>query len=82
MSWKRERQLADMDPKVRIEIVCQRCRLTYYKVPAEIITADNGRKYVDEIERDLRCATRTCGGRVRIALEWSHKMEGWVGGMP
>ena len=37
--------------------------------------------YLDELERALKCASRTCHGPVRIALIHDGKTEGFVGGM-
>ena len=37
--------------------------------------------YLDEVERGLKCASRTCHGPVRIALIHDGKTEGFVGGM-
>ena len=37
--------------------------------------------YLDEVERALRCAGRSCRGPVRIALIHDGKNEGFVGGM-
>ena len=37
--------------------------------------------HLDDVERPLNCASRTCHGPVRIAVTHDGKTEGFVGGM-
>lgn len=83
MNWKSDTRLADLDPAQEIEATCLRCGLVRTRAAGDLQQERHWRyAYLDEVERDLHCAHRTCGGRVRLALIYDRLTEGFVGGMP
>lgn len=77
--WKSEIKIGDLAPETEIEATCKRCGLMHYRRAGDL--ADHAALYIDEAERRIRCRSRTCRGRVRLALIYQNKMEGFVGGM-
>lgn len=80
MSWKTDLHLSDLPPDTVLEATCKRCglsatRLVYAYQPKY------GQLRLDEFEKRLRCPDRRCRGRMRMAMEHQHVIEGFVGGM-
>ncbi len=82
MNWKSDLRLSDLDPAASLEATCRRCGLTRVRPAADLQArpACDG-LYLDEVERRLVCPDRRCRGRMRLAIEHQHKVEGFVGGM-
>lgn len=82
MSWKTDLRLSDLASDQALEITCKSCGMTRYESPQAIMDRPGlTQTYVDEAERALRCASRYCGGPVRLSLTYDDKTEGFVGGL-
>ena len=82
MSWKRGITLMDLDGNEELEVTCKRCGVMRYKKATTLLRDDElAHAYLDEVEKHLRCDTRTCKGPVRLAMTHDGKMQGFVGGM-
>lgn len=82
MSWKSELRLSDLDPGASIEATCLRCGLTRVRPASELQARPQCLAlHLDELEKRLICPDRTCRGRMRLAIEHQHRVEGFVGGM-
>ena len=82
MNWKTDLKLSDLEAATSIEVVCKRCGLSHYQTQAQLMKRpDLEHAYLDEVEKVLHCASRSCRGEVRIALIHDDKTEGFVGGM-
>ena len=83
MTWKTDLKLADLPPEERLEITCRNCGKVRYETARELLgRGDFSCAYIDEVERELRCADRFCCGKVRVSQVHDGKTEGFVGGMP
>ncbi len=93
MSWKHDIQLGDLDGDQRIEITCRRCGHSHYQRVSDVmgqpgLDGQGGEKamtayaYLDEVEAQLACKRRGCGGGVRISLTDTGETSGFVGGLP
>lgn len=81
MSWKHDLKLTDLPPDEQLEITCKTCGKLRYE-SADVLIFSTSRHYtVAELEQQLKCTRRGCGGAVRIARNHGGKMEGFVGGM-
>ena len=82
MNWKTDLKLSDLDGAAPVEIACRRCGQTRTETAATLMRHPGlEQAYLDEVERALRCSSRSCHGPVRIALIHDGKTEGFVGGM-
>jgi hypothetical protein len=82
VNWKTDLKLSDLDGAAPVEIACRRCGQTRTETAAALMRRpDFEQAYLDEVERALKCSSRTCQGPVRIALIHDGKTEGFVGGM-
>lgn len=82
MNWKTDLKLSDLEDAAPIEIACRVCGQTRTETAATLMRqSELEQAYLDEVERALNCASRTCRGPVRIALIHDEKSEGFVGGM-
>lgn len=82
MNWKTELHLTDLEGARRIEVMCKKCGAIRHETASDLLLHDVYRQMrLSELENDLRCRTRHCRGRVRIALGHNHKNEGFTGGM-
>ncbi len=82
MNWKTDLKLSDLDGAAPVEISCRVCGQTRTESATALMRrAELAQAYLDEVERALKCASRTCHGPVRIALIHDGKTEGFVGGM-
>lgn len=81
MSWKNEIRLSDLPLESRLEVTCRRCSAMRYESVDVLIFATSPQYTVAEVEAQLKCLKRGCGGPVRIAKNHGGKMEGFVGGM-
>lgn len=82
MNWKTDLKLSDVEGAAPIEIACRVCGQTRTETAAALMCHTEFKQaYLDEVERGLRCAGRSCRGTVRIALIHDGKNEGFVGGM-
>jgi hypothetical protein len=82
MNWKTESRLSDLDPATPIEVTCRKCGLTRYETPRTLMRNPRlAQATLDVAESVLRCAARTCGGRVRIAIVYDDLNEPFVGGI-
>jgi len=82
MNWKTDLKLSDLDASARIEITCRRCGLTHFSRAETLMQRKElTHAYLDEVERALFCASRSCHGLVRVALVNDDKTEGFVGGL-
>lgn len=84
MSWKSDLKLSDLDARGEIEVTCRRCGVTRYERVGQLLDRNRSARHqhLDEVEQDLRCSLRECGGAVRISLIYDDLTEGFVGGMP
>jgi len=80
VNWKTDLKLSDVEGGAAIEIACRVCGRTRTETAAALMPGME-QAYLDEVERALRCASRSCRGPVRIALIHDGKNEGFVGGM-
>jgi hypothetical protein len=82
MNWKTDLKLSDLYDTAPVEVTCRRCGQTRTET-AEALMRHAGLEQacLDEVERALKCAGRSCHGPVRIALIHDGKTEGFVGGM-
>lgn len=82
MNWKTDLKLSDLDHHTRLEITCRSCGHSRYETRDSLSTNPKlAQLYLDQIEGYLRCSKRNCRGAGRVALIYSTKMEGFVGGM-
>ena len=82
MNWKTDLKLSDVEGGTPIEIACRVCGQTRTETAAALMCQPGFKQaYLDEVERALKCAGRSCRGPVRIALIHDGKNEGFVGGM-
>lgn len=82
MNWKTDLKLADLDGATPVEIACRSCGQTRTETAAALMRRPEFEQlHLDEVERALTCASRTCRGPVRIAVIHDGKTEGFVGGM-
>ena len=82
MNWKTDLKLSDADGAAPVQIVCRACGQTRTETAAALMLQPGLQQaYLDEVERALRCAGRSCRGPVRVALIHDGKNEGFVGGM-
>lgn len=82
MSWKTDLKLSDLGDPDPVEVTCRRCGQTRTETAAALMRQPGLEDaYLDEVERALKCASRTCHGPVRITLIHDGKTEGFVGGM-
>jgi hypothetical protein len=82
VNWKTDLKLADLDGRQAIEVTCRACGQTRTDTASVLMALpDLKQAYLDEVERALKCSSRFCRGRVRIALIHDGKNEGFVGGM-
>jgi hypothetical protein len=82
VNWKTDLKLSDLDGATPVEIACRRCGQTHTETAAALMRRPQlEQAYLDEVERALKCAGRSCHGPVRIALIHDGKTEGFVGGM-
>jgi len=82
VNWKTDLKLSDVETTAPVEIACRVCGQTRTETVAMLLRRpDLEQAYLDEVERALRCAARSCRGPVRIALIHDGKNEGFVGGM-
>lgn len=82
MNWKTDLKLSDLDDAAPVEVTCRRCGQTRTETAAALMRRPEFEQaYLDEVERALKCAGRSCQGPVRIALIHDGKTEGFVGGM-
>lgn len=83
MSWKTEIQLIDLGSDQKLEATCTVCGHFHY--PNVFMLAKKqgmAHDYLDEVERNLFCPSRGCGGNMRIALVRRRDAEGFIGGLP
>lgn len=82
VNWKTDPKLSDLEGAAPVEMACRACRQSRTETAAALMTRPGlEQAYLDEVERALRCAGRSCRGPVRIALIHDGKNEGFVGGM-
>jgi hypothetical protein len=82
VNWKTDLKLSDVEGSAPIEIACRVCGQTRAETAATLMAHPGlEQAYLDEVERALKCAGRSCRGPVRIALIHDGKNEGFVGGM-
>jgi len=82
VNWKTDLKLSDVDGATPVEITCRVCGQTRTEsATALMLQPGLEQAYLDEVERALRCAGRSCRGPVRIAVIHDGKNEGFVGGM-
>ena len=82
MNWKTDLKLSDLNGASPIEIACRHCGQTRTETAAALMRQPAFEQaYLDEVERALKCAGRSCRGPVRIALIHDGKTEGFVSGM-
>jgi hypothetical protein len=82
VNWKTDLKLSDLDGATLVEIACRYCGQTRTETAEALMRRPEFEQvYLDEVERALKCASRTCHGPVRIALIHDGKTEGFVGGM-
>ncbi len=82
MNWKTDLKLSDLEDSAPVEIACRVCGQIRTTTAAALLTDPSLQQcYLDEVERALKCAARSCRGAVRIALIHDGKTEGFVGGM-
>jgi hypothetical protein len=82
VNWKTDLRLSDLEAGAPVEVTCRTCGQTRTETAAALLSQPGlEQAYLDEVERALRCAGRSCRGPVRIALIHDGKNEGFVGGM-
>ena len=82
MNWKTDLKLSDLANADPLEVTCRHCGQTRTETPAALMCQPElEQAYLDEVERALKCAGRSCQGPVRIAIIHDGKMEGFIGGM-
>ena len=65
MNWKKDLKLSDLDGAAPVEVTCRRCGQTRTETAAALMRqAGLEQAYLDEVERALKCAGRTCHGSV------------------
>ena len=83
MNWKTDLKVSDLEASAPVEIACRICGQTRTETAGALrLRPEFKQVYLDEMERELRCADRLCGGPVRIALLHDGKSQGFVGGKP
>ncbi len=81
MNWKTDLKLSDLEDSAPVEIACRVCGQIRTTTAAALLSDPALRQaYLDEVERALKCAARSCRGPVRIALIHDGKPKGSLGG--
>jgi hypothetical protein len=82
VNWKTDLRLSDLESSAPVEVLCRQCGQSRTETAATLMRLPGlTQAYLDEVERALKCAGRTCRGPVRIALIHDGKTEGFIGGM-
>lgn len=82
MPWKRELKVCDVDDILSIEVTCLKCGAHITMPPEELIEMGMGDLFIIEAQKELRCQTSHCGGRVRATVFRDAEMSAFDGGMP
>ena len=82
MNWKRNIQVLDLEPGVRLELVCRKCGNLRWLTGQELLERQSARYlYLEDVERRGRCRQRGCGGIMRMAMPGVGETSGFVGGI-
>ena len=82
MNWKRNIQVLDLEPNVRLELVCRKCGKLRWLTGQELLERQSAKYlYLEDVERRARCRQRGCGGIMRMAMPGEGETSGFVGGI-
>ncbi|MEW4468937.1 hypothetical protein AB1K62_14015 [Parasphingorhabdus sp. JC815] len=82
MNWKRNIQVLDLDPDIRLELVCRKCKKLRWLTGKELLKRQTAKfLYLEDIERRARCRQRGCRGTMRMAMPGEGETSGFIGGI-
>ncbi|MEW4468987.1 hypothetical protein AB1K62_14265 [Parasphingorhabdus sp. JC815] len=82
MNWKRNIQVLDLEPGVRLELACRKCGKMRWLTGRELLERQSAKYlYLEDVERRARCRQRGCGGLMRMAMPGEGETSGFVGGI-
>jgi hypothetical protein len=72
VNWKRNIQVLDLEPNVRLELVCRKCGKLRWLTGQELLERQSARYlYLEDVERRARCREWQCLVKVKHLALWA-----------